>query len=159
LAREGRSPSDRHHCHGHLEDSVKGSLQPGLTARLEYVVPAERTVPNLLPESDEFAALPAVLATGYLVGIVEWACIRALAGHLDDGEQTLGVHVDLSHEAPAPVGSPLTVEVELSHVEGRQLTFTVHAFDDAATVCRGSHRRAVIDTERFLARLDKRVTS
>lgn len=137
---------------------MKESLQPGLTARLEYVVPAERTVPHLLPESDEFAALPAVLATGYLVGIVEWTCIRALAGHLDDGEQTLGVHVDLSHEAPTPVGSPLTVEVELSNVEGRQLTFTVHAFDDATTVCRGSHRRAVIDTARFLARLDKRTT-
>ncbi|GAB3449619.1 thioesterase family protein [Actinophytocola sediminis] len=138
---------------------MKDSLQPGLIGRLEYVVPAERTVPHLLPESAEFAALPAVLATGFLVGIVEWTCIRALAGHLDEGEQTLGVHVDLSHEAPTPVGSPLTVQAELTSVEGRQLTFTVHAFDDAATVCQGVHRRAVIDTERFLARLSKRATS
>ncbi|GLY64106.1 thioesterase family protein [Amycolatopsis taiwanensis] len=137
---------------------MKDSLQPGLSARLEYVVPAERTVPYLLPESDEFAALPAVLATGFLVGIVEWTCIRALAGHLDEGKQTLGVHVDLSHEAPTPVGSQLTVEAELSNVEGRQLTFTVHAFDDAATICQGIHRRAVIDTERFLARLRRRAT-
>lgn len=137
---------------------MKDSLQSGLIARLEYVVPTERTVPHLLPESDEFAALPTVLATGFLVGIVEWTCIRALAGHLDEGEQTLGVHVDLSHEAPTPVGSPLTVQAELSNVEGRQLTFTVHAFDDAATVCQGIHRRAVIDTERFLARLSKRAS-
>lgn len=76
----------------------------------------------MAPESDEFAALPAVLATGFLVGIVEWACIRALAGHLDEGEQTLGVHVDLSHEAPTPVGSRLTVQAELANVEDRQLT-------------------------------------
>jgi fluoroacetyl-CoA thioesterase len=135
---------------------VKDSLQVGLATRLEYVVPAERTVPYLLPESAEFAALPAVLATGYLVGIVEWACIRALATHLDDGEQTLGVHVDLSHEAPTPVGGLLTVQTELTEVAGRQLTFTVHAFDDAATVCQGIHRRAVIDTERFLTRLSRR---
>lgn len=138
---------------------MKDSLQPGLTARLEYVVAAERTVPRLLPESDEFAALPRVLATGFLVGIVEWACMRALAGHLDEGEQTLGVHVDLSHEAPTPVGSRLTVQAGLSKVEGRQLTFTVHAFDDAATVCQGTHRRAVIDTKRFLTRLSKRTTT
>jgi fluoroacetyl-CoA thioesterase len=137
---------------------VKDSLQPGLAARLEYVVPTARTVPHLLPESDEFATLPAVLATGYLVGIVEWTCIRALAGHLDENEQTLGIHVDLSHEAPTPVGSLLTVQAELTNVEDRQLTFTVHAFDDAATVCQGIHRRAVIDTERFLARLSKRTT-
>ncbi|MEU6712345.1 hypothetical protein ABZ897_12775 [Nonomuraea sp. NPDC046802] len=59
-----------------------------------------RTVPHLLPESDYFAALPSVLATGYLVGVVEWTCMRALDGHLEDDEQTLGVHVDLSHQAP-----------------------------------------------------------
>jgi fluoroacetyl-CoA thioesterase len=78
---------------------VKGSLRPGLAARLEYVVPAERTVPHPLPESDEFAALPAVLATGFLVG------------------------------------SPLTVQAELANVDDRQLRLTVHAVDDAATVC------------------------
>lgn len=138
---------------------MKASLRPGLTAQLEYVVPAERTVPYLLPESEEFKALPAVLATGFLVGIVEWTYIRVLAGHLDDGEQTLGIHVDLSHEAPTPVGGLLTVQAELSNVDRRQLTFTVHAFDDAATVCRGSHRRAIIDTERFLTRMSKRTAS
>lgn len=135
---------------------MKDSLRPGITFRLEYVVADARTVPHLLPESDEFARMPEVLATGYLVGIVEWACIRALADHLDDGEQTLGIHVDLSHEAPTPPGSQLTVDVELVVVDGRQLTFEVEAFDEAATVCRGTHRRAVIATERFLARLAER---
>ncbi|MFD0852141.1 thioesterase family protein, partial [Actinomadura adrarensis] len=83
---------------------MQTTLRPGLTARMEYVVPPERTVPNLLPESEQFAPLPPVLATGYMVGIVEWTCQRAIDGHLSDGEQTLGVHVDLSHEAATPVG-------------------------------------------------------
>ncbi|SDM17302.1 thioesterase family protein [Nonomuraea jiangxiensis] len=138
---------------------MHASLQPGLTARLDYLVPAERTVPYLLPESAYFAALPSVLATGYLVGVVEWTCMRALDGHLDDGEQTLGVHVDLSHEAPTPPGSTLTVQADLSSVDGKQLTFTVHAHDDAGTVCRGTHRRAVINTERFHERLRTRTTA
>ncbi|MEV0622638.1 thioesterase family protein [Nonomuraea sp. NPDC050404] len=138
------------------EKVLRPSLRPGLIARLDYIVPAERTVPYLLPESSHFTALPAVLATGYLVGIVEWACMRVIDGHLDDGEQTLGVHVDLSHEAPTPPGSPLTVEAELTVVEGRHLAFTVHAFDDTATICQGTHRRAVIDAVRFRARLDRR---
>ncbi|WP_431914926.1 thioesterase family protein [Nonomuraea jabiensis] len=138
---------------------MHASLQPGLTARLDYVVPTERTVPHLLPESDHFARLPAVLATGYLVGIVEWTCMRALDGHLEDGEQTLGVHVNLSHQAPTPPGSTLTVHAELSSVDGTQLTFTVHAHDDADTVCQGTHRRAVINTERFHARLRTRTAA
>lgn len=132
---------------------MKSSLRPGLAARLDYLVPDERTVPHLLPESDQFAVLPKVLATGYLVAIVEWTCMRVIDGHLESGEQTLGIHVDLSHEAPTPPGSPLTVQAELQRVDGRQLTFSVHAADDAATVCRGTHRRAVIDAERFRTRI------
>ena len=85
-------------------------------------MPAERTVPHLLPEADEFSVLPEVLATGYLVGILEWTCRLALAGHLDDDEATLGVHVDITHEAPTPPGTPVTVEVELTAIDARTLT-------------------------------------
>ena len=136
---------------------MKDSLRPGLTARLDYIVPAERTVPNLLPEASEFAVMPEVLATGYLVGILEWTCMRALIGHLDDDEATLGVHVDVSHDAPTPPGAPLTVEVELVAVEGRDLTFVVQARDESAVVSRGRHRRAVIRTSRFEERLRARL--
>jgi len=135
---------------------VKETLQPGLAGRLQYVVPAERTVPRLLPEADEFTVLPEVLATGYLVGIMEWTCLLALAGHLDDNEATLGVHVDVSHEAPTPPGAPVTVEVELTAVDGRTLTFAVQAHDDAAVISRGTHRRAIISPSRFNARLRDR---
>jgi fluoroacetyl-CoA thioesterase len=128
---------------------VRSTLQPGLTGRLEYLVPAERTVPHLLPEAGEFADMPPVLATGYLVGLVEWACMRALHGHLDDGERTVGVHVDVSHEAPTPPGGTVTFEVELTAVDGRRLTFTVLARDDAGVVCRGVHQRSVINRDRF----------
>lgn len=83
--------------------------------------------------------------------------MHALDGHLDAEEQTLGVHVDLSHDAPTPPGSTVTIEVKLTAVDRRQLTFTVHAVDDAATICRGTHCRAVIDTNRFHARLNQRV--
>ena len=134
---------------------MRSTLRPGLTATLTYRVPAERTVPGLLPESPEFAVLPDVLATGYLVGIVEWACMRAVNGHLDDGEQTLGVHVDLSHASPTPPGGTVSIHAELAQVDGRQLTFTVSAADEAAMVCQGTHQRAVINRARFEARLAK----
>jgi fluoroacetyl-CoA thioesterase len=113
-------------------------------------------VPHLLPESPEFAVLPDVLATGYLVAIIEWACMRTVNEHLDAGEQTLGVHVDLSHGAPTVPGDTLTVTTELARVAGRQLTFTVTAADDAGTVCQGTHQRAIIDRTRFEGKLAAR---
>jgi len=113
---------------------VTETLCPGLTGRLEYVVPAERTVSHLLPEADEFTVMPEVLATGYLVEILEWTCLLALAWHLDGNEATLGVHVDVSHEDPTPPGAPVTVDVELTEVDGRMFTFTVQARDDVAVI-------------------------
>jgi len=137
---------------------VRSTLQPGLDAGLEYLVPPERTVPRLLPSRrSSLSCRP--LATGYLVGIVEWTCLRALDGYLDAGEQTLGVHVDLSHDAPTPPDCTITVEVEVTAVDRRQVTFTVHAFDEAATVCRGTHKRTVIDTVRFQDRLRQRAAT
>ncbi|MFI1735783.1 thioesterase family protein [Streptomyces acidicola] len=135
---------------------MRPTLQPKLTARATYAVPIERTVPHLLPEAGHFTQMPQVLATGYLVGLVEWACMQALDGHLDDGERTLGIHVDLSHEAPTPPGQTLTIDVELAKVEGRILTFGVTASDEAAVVCRGTHQRAVIDLDRFESKLSAR---
>lgn len=137
---------------------MRPTLQQGLTARMRYEVPAERTVPHLLPEAGPFTQMPRVLATGYLVGLAEWTCMQALEGHLDEGERTLGIHVDLSHEAPTPPGQTVTIEVELTKAEGRILTFEVTASDDAAVVCRGTHRRAVIDLDRFEKKLAARTT-
>jgi len=137
-------------------DTVKSTLRPGLNGSLSWPVPVERTVPHLLPESPEFAALPQVLATGYLVGVLEWTCMRALAGHLDEGETTLGIHIDISHEAPTPPHATVTVVAELTAVEGPVLVFDVEASDEATVISRGTHRRAVIDLQRFAARLQAR---
>jgi fluoroacetyl-CoA thioesterase len=131
---------------------MRDTLQPGLTASLTYEVATDRTVPHLLPEAAEFADMPQVLATGYLVGLVEWTCMRALNGHLDDSERTVGVHVDLSHEAPTPPGRSLTIDVELTAVDDRRLTFSVIAKDDKAEVARGTHQRTVIHLARFESR-------
>lgn len=136
-----------------------GAPRVGLRARLEWRVTADRTVPHLLPESTEFARLPAVLATGYLVGAIEWACIRTLDGALAPGQDSVGVHVDLSHESATPPGDTVVVEAELTAVEGRVLTFAVMARDGAAVISRGTHRRAVIDRERFDARLVARAAT
>ena len=128
---------------------MRETLRPGLTASLTYEVAADRTVPHLLPEASEFADMPQVLATGYLVGLVEWTCMRALGGHLDDSQRSVGVHVDLSHDAPTSPGHTVTIEVELTEVDGRMLTFAVSGRDGTAQICAGTHRRAVVHLARF----------
>ncbi len=133
---------------------MKESLKPGIRYQHRFTVPASKTVPALYPESPEFTAMPEVFATGFLVGFLEWACIKAVNPHLDwPREQTVGTHIDVSHQAATPPGLEVTATVELLEVDGRRLVFAVEAHDGAEVISRGRHERFVIDKERFDARL------
>lgn len=133
---------------------MKPSLVPGITYSFSYLVDADRCVPKLLPESVEFSAMPEVLATGYMVGLVEWACIQAVNPHLDwPTEMTVGTHVNLSHVAATPPGMEITIDVRLEEVVGRKLVFSVAAKDECDPICAGTHERAIIYPEKFCPRV------
>ena len=109
---------------------MKPSLKPGIQYEHRFVVPAGKTVPALYPEAEEFLVMPEVFATGFLVGLLEWACVKAINPHLDwPLEQTVGTHVNVSHAAATPPGMEVTASVELLSVEGKKLIFSVRAHD------------------------------
>ena len=133
---------------------MKDSLTAGLTHQLKFTIPPTKTVPHLYPESESFRQMPEVLATGYLVGLLEWACIEALRPHLDwPREQSLGTRINVSHLAATPPGLTVTVDVRLDRVEGRKLSFAVSAHDGADKISEGTHERVVIDHARFAAKV------
>jgi len=129
---------------------VKDTLKPGLTRSFRFKVPENKTVPYLFPESPEFQVMPRVLATGYMVGLIEWTCIQAVNPHLEwPREQTVGIGINVSHSAATPVGLTVTVHVRLEEVQGRRLIFRVSAEDGIDRISAGSHERFVIDAPRF----------
>jgi fluoroacetyl-CoA thioesterase len=138
---------------------MKATLQSGLTHRFTYRVPAEKTVPHLYPEAPEFQAMPEVLATGYLVGLMEWTCIQLLAPHLDAGEGSLGTHVDVSHIAATPAGLNVTVDAECTGVTGRRASFRVRAHDGVDLIGEGRHERAIVAWDRFNAKVAEKAAA
>ena len=137
---------------------MKDTLQPGLAYEFKFLVPETKTVPQLFPEAPEFQAMPEVFATGFMVGFLEWACIMAVKPHLDwPDEQSVGTHIDVSHEAATPPGLEVTATVELLAVEGKKLTFSVSAHDGVDLISQGTHERFVINKQRFDSKVrDKR---
>lgn len=139
---------------------MKNSLRPGIAHEWRFHVPESKTVPHLYPEAPEFQAMPRVLATGYLVGFIEWACILAVNPHLDwPREQTVGTHVNLSHLAATPPGMEIMARVRLTAVEGRKLVFEVEAGDGVDVISRGTHERFVIDAERFARKVAEKAAA
>jgi fluoroacetyl-CoA thioesterase len=134
---------------------VSPELRPGLTYRLQYRVPAGKTVPHLYPEFEEFQQMPEVFATGFLVGLIERACQLAIKPYLDwPREQSVGTHVNLSHLAATPPGHLVTVDCVVTEVQGRRISFRASARDESDLISEGTHERAVIDAARFNERLD-----
>ena len=131
-------------------------IVPGLTHKLALQVNDRLLVSAFTPQFSGFADLPPVFATAFMVGFVEWACIEAMKPYLEDGENSVGTHVYLSHVAPTPVGMNVTATVELVEVNGRTLRFRVDCFDECDRIGSGFHERIVIDTGRFLAKVTQK---
>jgi fluoroacetyl-CoA thioesterase len=132
---------------------MKPTLRPGLTHRFSYRVPENKTVPHLYPEASDFVAMPHVLATGFFVGLLEWTCIQLMKPHLDPGEGSLGIKVDISHLAATPPGLTVDVDVECTAVEGRKVSFAVMAHDGVDMIGEGRHERFVVAWDRFNAKV------
>jgi len=129
---------------------MKPTLKAGIEYELRFRVPESKTVPALYPESPEFREMPQVFATGFMVGFLEWACIKAVNPHLDwPEEQTVGTQINVSHSAATPPGLEVTAKVKLIQVDGRRLVFEVEANDGVDVISKGTHERFVINRARF----------
>ena len=133
---------------------MKPTLKPGMRHRFSYKVPENKTVPYTYPESPEIAAMPKVFATGFMIVLMEWACTQLLAPHLDPGEGSLGVHVDVSHLAATPPGMTVT---ECVAVAGPRVSFKVKAHDGLDLIGEGRHERFIVMWDKFNARLATKV--
>jgi fluoroacetyl-CoA thioesterase len=91
-----------------------------------------------------------VFSTPAMIGLMEYTCVLLVAPYLDEDEQTVGIHVDVRHVAPTRIGQSVTVTAELLEINGNKLRFAVSAVNDQGVkIGEGTHRRALINTERF----------
>jgi fluoroacetyl-CoA thioesterase len=131
----------------------------GTTFTFRYRIPEEKTVPHVYPESALFRDMPRVFATAYMVGLMEWACMEAIQPWLEPGERSVGTAICVTHVAATPPGLTVTVDLTVTRVEGRKLSFSVRAHDGVDPIGEGTHERFVIDRERFERKLGEKVAA
>ncbi len=94
-----------------------------------------------------------VVSTPHLIGFLEMACHFGVEDFLDDGESTVGTMVNVEHLGAAPVGAELLAKTRVVEAKHARIVFAVEAWWGDTLLMKGSHGRARIDLERFLARL------
>ena len=91
-----------------------------------------------------------VYATPCMVALMEGAAGESIAPFLAEGESSVGTKMDVTHLSATPVGMSVRAESVVTAVEGRKVTFSITAYDEAGEIGRATHERVVIKTERFL---------
>lgn len=122
-------------------------LEPGTRATERILVEDDRTI-GFMGERAR------VYSTPSMVSDIEYACLRLIQKHLDDGQSSLGMHVRVDHLAPTPLGAEIEVTVRVTAVEGPRVTLEAEVRDAAELVGTGTHVRYVIDVARQLDRIE-----
>ncbi len=119
-------------------------LVAGIVKELNVTVAPEMTARHLGSGS------AAVLATPYMIALMEGAAQQSVAPYLPEGQSTVGVHVDVRHLAATPLGASVEATAELAACEGRRLRFRVEVRDPGGLVANGEIERVVVDRASFV---------
>lgn len=103
-------------------------------------------------------ALP-VFGTPFMAAMMENAAMTALQSFLEEGQGSVGTRLSISHDAPTPVGMTVFAEAEIVSVSenGRMVDFQVTAWDEQGPIGKGTHTRAIINGEKFLAKCNAKL--
>lgn len=91
-----------------------------------------------------------VYATPCMVALMEGAACDAIADAIAEDKTSVGTMLNITHLAATPVGLDVRAEAEVTEVDGNSITFQVTAYDEAGKIGEGTHKRAVITSQKFL---------
>ena len=121
---------------------------------MEIIVGMKGEVSSLVEREDTALEVGSgsllVYATPCMVALMEGAACEAIADAIPEGKTSVGIELNIAHQAATPVGMSVRAEAEVTAVEGSIITFQLTAYDEAGKIGEGTHKRALITTERFL---------
>lgn len=123
-------------------------MTPGIKGHKEQLVTPEVCADRI------GSGLVKVFATPMMIALVEQTCLESVNPYLNEGQGTVGTHIDVSHCAATPVGMRVWCDSELVEVDRRRLVFQVKAYDESGLIGEGRHERFVIDSAKFQAKID-----
>ena len=91
-----------------------------------------------------------VYATPCMVALMEGAACEAIAPALTETQTTVGTSLNIEHTSATPVGIEVRAEAEVTAVEGKVITFAVRAYDEAGEIGKGTHKRVLVNSQKFL---------
>lgn len=111
----------------------------------------EITVTEALLASNVGSGIVKVYATPMMIAGLEGTAAESVQPYVGEGKTTVGMHMEVTHEAATPAGMKVRFETELIEISsnGKMLTFRIAAYDQKGLIGQGTHQRVIVTTERF----------
>lgn len=98
-----------------------------------------------------------VFATPAMIALMEKTAWKSVQDHLDEGQGTVGIALDVKHVAATPLGMKVCCESLLIQIDGKKLTFSVKAYDEVGLIGEGTHERFIVMNEKFQNKANEKV--
>ncbi len=121
---------------------MKETLKPGISREVRLTVDNGRAIDFMGEEAR-------VYATPSIVHDLEYACRNFILDHLEEGQDTVGAHVEIDHMKGTPMGEEVVHKVTVDEVDGRSITCSVEVSDRLEVVARARHKRFVVEIDRL----------
>ena len=125
-------------------------VELGIKGRQETTVTTENIATNV------GSGKVKVFATPMMISLIEKAAVLSIEPCLEEGQSSVGTHINVSHCAATPMGMKVWAETEVIEVDRRRVTFSVKAYDERGIIGEGTHERFIIDIEKFQAKADNK---
>jgi len=123
---------------------------------MEITIGMKGEVSTLVEREDTAAEVGSgsllVYATPCMVALMEGAACEAIASALAEDQSSVGIALDIAHLSATPVGLEVRAEAEVTAVEGKIITFSLTAYDEAGKIGEGTHKRCLVSSQKFLDR-------
>ncbi len=125
-------------------------IETGLKGQQSEIVTDEKTAAAM-----GSGTLP-VYATPAMIALMEKTAMMSVAHELEDGQATVGTNLEIAHMAACGLGTKVSCESELVEIDRKRLVFSVTAYDGETVIGKGRHERFIIDTEKFMSKVNAR---
>ena len=128
-----------------------GMLETGIKGRQEEVVTEELLAKNI------GSGRVKVFATAMMIALMEKTAVLSVEPYLEEGQNTVGTGINVSHCSATPVGMKVWAETELVEIDRRRLVFKVAAYDECGLIGEGTHERFIVDNDRFMKKTQEKI--
>lgn len=125
------------------------NIPEGLVSEAKQIVKTEHTARAY------GSGLAEVYATPAMIAFMEHTAYKSIEEFLPEGYSSVGMEINMQHLIATLPGKEVKAISKVVEVDGRKVTFEIKVFENEELAGTATHKRFVINNQRFMEKLSQ----